>query len=100
MLRIRYSPRETDIEGTAEDLRHLRSQLLELALEAKGQITVMVDANYDPKPFDTALKLVTISIGTGQTSVEVIDGLQLSVSASPENLRRLASFMVVPEEAQ
>jgi hypothetical protein len=100
MLKVRYSPSGIDFEGTAEELRNLRSQVLALALATKGQVSIMVETNYDPAPYDSALELVVISVGAGPTGVEVVDGRQLCISASADNLRRMASFIVVPDGAK
>ena len=96
MLRIRQSTREVDVEGTPEDLRELRKQVLALALAARGQASIKAEGGYDPKPYDRVLDGAVIHVGSGPTMVSVTNDGQLTIVASPDNLRRLASFIVVP----
>ena len=99
MLRIRSSTEDVDIEGTAADLQQLRDQVLELALSARGEVTIQCEANYDPSPYGAALTTAVISVGLAPMMVEVVAGSQLHISGSPDNLRQLASFINIPADA-
>jgi hypothetical protein len=99
MLRIRHTNNEVDIEGTAGELQQLKTRVLALALTAEGEVTVPAESGYNPAPYSTILERAVVDVAAGPTLVEVIRGGQLSITASPDNLRRLASFISVPEGA-
>jgi len=100
MLRIRHSPREIDVEGTVDELRNLRSRVLAVALEGKGQVTIEAEVNYEPAPYDAVLEHAVVGVTNGPTMVNVVDSRRLLINASPDNLRRLASFIAVPDGAE
>jgi len=99
MLRIRDSKFGLEVEGTRDDLEGLRARILEVALAGRGEMIVAAESDYDPKPYTAVLEGAVIRAGAGPTMV-AIDGTRLSFSASSENLRRLASFIAVPEGAK
>jgi hypothetical protein len=99
-MRIRHTRGHgVRIDGTAGELESLRQKVLALADEGQGAIALQGEAGFDPAPYDSAITSAALTVGPGATLVEVKEGTGLGLSASPENLRRFAALLDVPEDA-
>ena len=101
MIRIRhFRGHGVRLDGTAGELEALRQELLALADAGKGSLAVGGEAGFDPAPWESVIPKAVVSVGRGASLVEVRDGVELGITASPDNLRRLAALLDVPEDAQ
>jgi len=90
MLRIRYSDRALDIEGSDQDYVALRAKIDKLL---NGQyisaIEILCDKNSDPAPDDKSCKKLRIILGSGRNEFS-LDGSTLTVKGSAIALKNFS----------
>ena len=91
MLRIRYSNRELDIEGSIQDYVMFRSRLNKVICEQNiSSIELICDTEFDPSPYEKKCKKIQIQIGSGLNKF-IVSGSTLKVEGSSVALKNFSN---------
>jgi hypothetical protein len=92
MIQIRATDGEADLEGTPEDLQHIRAAILRLVSSSESSISFEACATIDPTPYARMLPELHIVRTTGPMRVAISHERMLVLSGSDESLDRFASW--------
>lgn len=92
MIQIRAADGEADLEGTPEDLQHIRAAILRLVSSSGSSVSFQACAMSDPTPYRRMLPGLHIVRTTGPMRVAISHDRMLVLSGSDESLDRFASW--------
>ena len=96
MIQIRATDTEADLEGSPEDLQHIREAMLRLLASSEARLSVEACATGDPSPYARLLSELHIERTTGPMRVAIANESMLVLSGSDESLNRFASWFDFP----
>ena len=100
MLKI-SSSNQSDIEisGSALTLNAISREILDLLESDQETIVFEGSQSFDPSPYDSVVKKLSVAKGQNPAMVSLIPGEEVRVEGSSESLRAFASFFEFEPDA-
>jgi hypothetical protein len=100
MLKIRHSPNEVDISGSATELLMVRDQVLQFLKSPAKNFVLDTDAKADPTPYAKTIPKLQICKSSCATKVFLVSDSILRIEGTMENLKNFLSWFDVPVDAK
>jgi hypothetical protein len=99
MIRICYSVSEgCVIFGAPARLRVICRRIRQIAAAQAGSAVIDTEINFNPQPYEHALSLLALSIGSGPVRA-LVEGSELYIRGSHGALEALSSFFDIADDA-
>jgi hypothetical protein len=99
MIRIKYSKGEIDFSGFSNDYQKLRDQIVEFVSSSEAVFSIVVDSNFDPSPYDYALKQL-VFVKSDSLLCDLREGDILRMISFPEGFLVFANSLPVKEDGE
>ena len=100
MLKIRHSPNEVDIGGSASELLMARDQIMQFLNSPSKDFVLDADAKVNPTPYAKTIPKLQICKSSCATKISLASDSILRIEGTMENLKVFLSWFDVPPDAK